>query len=416
MGGGQPGDEAALGRRQLAGRDVDRQRLVVAAPQRDGRVVTQEVDRLAGLAHGLLADAPRVAPLQGQVLPQEQPGLVGRVIQLRPCDVGVDAEEVEPGLLGQRHIARDLRGRGFGQRHARRALVRPLEEQTLTVDAHHPVIHADLTQAGAERLAVAHDSVRFGHVNGDVHHVGLPQRVRPPQRRSFDDDGPLHAVLARGQRMVGLVLGVAHRRAQPNGRGLDRVEAAAEAHHRARLARVGAQAAQPVDAHGAGLVDVHRAPDAARVPFRVEAVPVLEDPGDVALGGAVGRSAARALDRQDVLVACGQSVGDLEGVGHEVALGVAHVGAVEPHVALVEEPVEHEPLAPARRGWRGLEPVPVQERPVVSRERGRRAPVSGDVDRDPRAVVELGGRERAAQALVGARGAPLAREIHDRRT
>ena len=38
-------------------------------------------------------------------------------------------------------------------------------------------------------------------------------------------------------------------------------------------------------------------------------------------------------------------LGDVEGVGHEVPLGVAEVGAVEPHVALVEEPVEGEPRA-----------------------------------------------------------------------
>ena len=40
-----------------------------------------------------------------------------------------------------------------------------------------------------------------------------------------------------------------------------------------------------------------------------------------------------------------QRIGDLEGVGGEVALRVAEVAAVEPHVALVEEPVEGQPRA-----------------------------------------------------------------------
>ena len=87
-------------------------------------------------------------------------------------------------------------------------------------------------------------------------------------------------------------------------------------------------------------VDAHRPPDAARVPVGVEAVPVLEDAGEVALGGEVGRAGAGHLDGEVVLAAGAQRVGHLEGVREEVALGVAEVGAVEPDVALVEEAVE----------------------------------------------------------------------------
>ena len=42
------------------------------------------------------------------------------------------------------------------------------------------------------------------------------------------------------------------------------------------------------------------------------------------------------------------ALGDLEGVREEVALGVAEVGAVEPHVARVEDAVEHQPSCEPR--------------------------------------------------------------------
>ena len=57
------------------------------------------------------------------------------------------------------------------------------------------------------------------------------------------------------------------------------------------------------------------------------------------------RPVAGDLDAEGVLAAVGQRLGDLEGVGEEVALGVADVAAVEPDVALVEEPVEPQPPA-----------------------------------------------------------------------
>ena len=55
----------------------------------------EEVHGLAGLALRLLADAAGVAPVEGEVLPDQHPGLVGRRVQLRPADVGVEAEQVE---------------------------------------------------------------------------------------------------------------------------------------------------------------------------------------------------------------------------------------------------------------------------------------------------------------------------------
>ena len=90
-------------------------------------------------------------------------------------------------------------------------------------------------------------------------------------------------------------------------------------------------------------------------------------------------------------VRAGEQLGDLEGVRGEVALGVADVGAVEPDVALVEEPVEGEPEPPVgpgrgcskcvearRRCSSGPSPCPAERR-ASSKRQWRR----GRVDRRP---------------------------------
>ena len=86
---------------ERVGIQVEPHGLVVPAPHRDRRVVAEQVDHLAGLAHGLLADLAGVAPLEREVLPQQHPGLVGGVVELGPGHVGVDPEQVETGLLGE---------------------------------------------------------------------------------------------------------------------------------------------------------------------------------------------------------------------------------------------------------------------------------------------------------------------------
>jgi hypothetical protein len=107
-----------------------------------------------------------------------------------------------------------------------------------------------------------------------------------------------------------------------------------------------------------------------------------------------------------VLGALGQPVGDLELVRGEVALGVAEVAAVEPHVALVEEAVEHQPGPLARGAGTGLEPASVQQRPVGVGERLGRPPVAGDLHGRPRRVVEAGVGPHPSQLVVGHRGSP----------
>ena len=118
----------------VAGLGIDVERLVVAAPQGDGRVVAEQVDGLAGLAHRLLADAAGVAPLQGQVLPEQQPVAVGGVVELGPADVGVDPQQVEAGVAGERDVTFEVVGRASASAMPGRPWLAALEEEALAVD------------------------------------------------------------------------------------------------------------------------------------------------------------------------------------------------------------------------------------------------------------------------------------------
>ena len=116
----------------------------------------------------------------------------------------------------------------------------------------------------------------------------------------------------------------------------------------AGLVGVAAQHAQPVELDRTGVVDEHRPPQAARVPLPVDGLGVLEQAGDVAPAARAALGVARHLDGQHVVVAEAAQRGDVEAVREEVALRVAEVGAVQPHVGLVEDAVERDPAAPAR--------------------------------------------------------------------
>ena len=159
LGGDERRDQrGGVGERARLG--VEPEGLVVTAPDGDRRMMAEEVDELPRLAHRLLAHAARVTPLQRHVLPDEQAGLVGGVVELGPGDVGVDAQEVEPGRLRQLDVARQLRRRRLGQLHARRAVIGALEEEALAVDAQHPSLHPHLPQADPQAALVAEPAAR----------------------------------------------------------------------------------------------------------------------------------------------------------------------------------------------------------------------------------------------------------------
>ena len=145
------------------------------------------------------------------------------------------------------------------------------------------------------------------------------------------------------------------------------------------------------DAYGSGGGDSYRPPDPSRVERGVDGIPVLEHAGDVPLATvAVLRSAIHFYGQQ-VFGTIRHRLGDVEAVTEEVPLGVAEVRPVEPHVGLVEDPVEIEP-SPGPRRRRGIghvvEPCSVQQRVLVVGECRAALPVAGNHEVLPGLVVE----------------------------
>ena len=222
-----------------------------------------------------------------------------------------------------------------------------------------------------------------------------PSARRPPQPGPVEIERPLDLVGAGGQRMLGLpdhrAVG---RRAQPHRAGGVAVEAGGQAQVGAGLVGVAAQHAQPVELDRPGVVDQHGPPQPARVPLPVHGFGVLEQAGDVAPAAGAALGVARHLDRHHVVVAETAQGGHVEAVGEEVALRIAEVGAVQPHVRLVEDAVERDPAAPAGRRRGELEAPAVEDRAVAVGQLGMGPPVPGYLDLQPVAVVDARDRCR----------------------
>ena len=127
--------------------------LVVPAPNDDRGMVAQKVDGLARHAHGLAPDAGRI-PLQRQVLPDEQPELVGGVVELGRLTWACTRTRSSPASRA-RDVAPELLGGGRGQCQPGGVEVGALEEQPLAVDGQHPVAQRHLTEAGPHEAGVA---------------------------------------------------------------------------------------------------------------------------------------------------------------------------------------------------------------------------------------------------------------------
>ena len=100
-------------------------------------------------------------------------------------------------------------------------------------------------------------------------------------------------------------------------------------------------------------------------------------------------------------------------MGEEVALRIAEIGAVEPGIGLIEDPVERHPAARPRRRRRLLEAAPIEDRTVTGGELGVAPPVPRYVEGRPFGVVEVETGARAPELVVGLPGTPGASEIHD---
>ena len=98
----------------------------------------------------------------------------------------------------------------------------------------------------------------------------------------------------------------------------------------------------------------------------------------------------------------------VEAVGEEVALGVAEVGAVEPHVGLVEDAVERDPAARARRRGGQVEATPVEDRPVAVGELGcaRQCPGTASSSQSPSSTSRPMPSRRSSSSAALARHGP----------
>ncbi len=83
-------------------------------------MVSEHVDGFAGLTTCLAPDRPCIAPLKWHVLPYQQAGLVGGVVQLGAAYVAEDAHHVQAGLFRHGDVRVDFLGAGVRECELRR--------------------------------------------------------------------------------------------------------------------------------------------------------------------------------------------------------------------------------------------------------------------------------------------------------
>src|SRR4051812_28529465 len=393
--------------------EVRGDRLVVRTPHSDRRVMAELVDGLPRLADGLLANRAGIAPLQREVLPQQHPEFVGSVVQLRSRDVSVDTQQIEAGFAGKLDVATKFGGCRITERHLRRCKVGPLDEQRLAVDGEHPVVQRHLSEAGAHAARIA-DRVVDGDLDFDIAQFLITERPGPPQARFVDVQVPVDLVEAAGQRLLVLIEQfTVDPRGDADRSGNVAVEPGVQAQVGTSVVDVATQHTPSVDAHRACGFDPHRAPQAAGIPCRIHRVPVLEHAGDRPFRLAIELRRAGDFHGEHMLGGEARQPGDVEAVREEVTLRVAEVGAVQPHVGLVEDAVQGDEVALAFGRRCQFEPLPVEQRTVVADEWRQPLPVARHLYLGPVPVEVVEADCTATPLVVGNIGTPLSRQIHD---
>ena len=328
-------------------------RLIVRAPHRHRGTVAQQVDCLPGLPAGLVGHAAAHKATDRQVLPHQHAQLVGRVVQLGPGDVGDRPHQVEPGVAGGPDVVGHLRCRGRAQQRPGGQQVGALDEQPLTVDVQHPAAHGHRPEPDAEVPPVVDLGARQ-RLHHQIAEMLVAQRVGPPQRGIVDVDGPLHPVLPLGGMVAVDVLGAGHPGAQIHRTAAGHVQHRSQLKPGPRLVPALAGADLGADGPGVADGDPSRGPQPDRPPHAAHdqvvdpaQLGILQRPGEQGPVVGVAEAAAGGLDGQQVLGPGGELLGHLQLVGHEVPVGVAQIGAVEPDIPLLGQPLEPQPPAPA---------------------------------------------------------------------
>ncbi len=375
-------------------------------------MVSERVDEGPRLVDRLGADRSGVPPLQREVLQEQEAQFVGGVVGVAMGDVPVHAQGVEAEIDRRLDVVAGRGGLDAGEIAARRQQVGALEEDPLAVDRTDPVVPRHLTEAGAPLTAVAQFAVDE-HFDGDHRERLVADRTRPPQRRVGQVEAPLEVVVATRHHVGGLgARDAVDQRADPDRSLRVAVEPRGDAQVGAARVGVATEHTQAIDAHRPGVVEADGTPQPSRVVRPVEPLRLLEHAGDVAAVADVALRGAGDLDGEDVFVVEPAEIGDVEAVRDEVALRVAEIGTVEPHVALVQHAVERHPSA-APLGWcRSVEVRAVQDRAVARRELRVVLPLPRHVDLAPLRSDRVETDPVAPDVVVGLGGDPRAGKFH----
>ena len=387
---------------------VDGDRLVVAAPDGDRRVVAEQAHRRVGLAHGLLPDARGRSPTAAGG-PARGAGPASSAASYSSGRVtwAWMRSRSSPAALARCDVGGELVGRRLGEGVPGRSVVRALQVEPLAVDRADPVVELDAAEPGAAGRAGGSRSsgASAGATSTTTSCSGWSPSAHGHQsagRSTVTVHSTWFSPAASGcssswsagptdERMATVVGSAASRLARRTTTARSSL-ASRQRTRRSRI-RIG-----PVSSMRTG----RQMPPGFHVSSRQSQcwkTPVRLRFAVLSRCGAHVTSTARTCSR-----AIGELRGDVEGVGDEVALGVADVGAVEPDVALVEEAVEDEPAAPPpRRGGRLSNRRRCSSGPSLSANAAIERQWPGHGDRLPVAVVEVGLGIGAPQLVVGGR-------------
>ena len=274
-----------------------------------------------------------------------------------------------------------------------------------------PVVELDRAEGRATGPMIVHLAVDDELTREFVQGL-LAERVRPPQLGLGHVDRPLDPVLADRGWMVEFVVDPGDVGTEQDRSAVGVVEDAAHSETGPSLIGIGAHDTEVLDRARAGLVDRDFTPDAAGVVAgRTRQLRVEDGAHQVAAFVGIAERRHCDVDGETVLVGVAHQVRDLELVRDEVAVGIAHVGTVEPDITLLGDPVQGDPAAPILRHGRHREAMAVEDRAFVG-EVGRVGPVAGHGDLGPVAVVECRFVEGPAELLTSRGGTPRAGQVH----
>ena len=154
----------------------------------------QLVDHPTGHSAGRRLGLTQQRPLDGEVLPDEDAEAIGFGVQLGAAHMSVDANEVEPGVGHSCDVGGDLLRGTVTDGEARGAERNPFQEHPAPVHRGDEVVELDGAQTGSPTAGVAWDPIDED-LDTDVVERLIAEGTGPPQRRIWDDDVELGAVL-----------------------------------------------------------------------------------------------------------------------------------------------------------------------------------------------------------------------------